>query len=163
MKEHKMNNRQTETSKKIALYKSAHPEANAGKIATAVGCSQIAVYSYNRRQALKKKAVLEKKAAPPVQLEMFPDNSVDTILDERRSKYGLFYKQAQISQGLKDIVYGQLSNSGKHLAPDQSEALNMILHKIARIVNGDPDHIDSWVDIAGYATLVSDRLQGKVR
>lgn len=30
----------------------------------------------------------------------------------------------------------------------------MILHKIARIMNGDPDHIDHWHDIAGYATLI---------
>jgi hypothetical protein len=34
----------------------------------------------------------------------------------------------------------------------------MILHKIARIVNGDPNWSDSWRDIAGYATLVADRL-----
>jgi hypothetical protein len=39
----------------------------------------------------------------------------------------------------------------------------MIASKIARIVVGDYDHIDSWVDIAGYAKLVADRLQGNVR
>jgi len=39
----------------------------------------------------------------------------------------------------------------------------MIAHKIGRIINGDPDYDDSWVDIAGYAKLVSDRLQGTVR
>jgi hypothetical protein len=42
---------------------------------------------------------------------------------------------------------------------DQREALDMIAHKIARIINGDPDYADSWVDIAGYATLVSERLK----
>jgi len=41
---------------------------------------------------------------------------------------------------------------------DQDEALDMIAHKIGRIVNGDPDYEDSWRDIAGYATLVADRL-----
>ena len=35
----------------------------------------------------------------------------------------------------------------------------MIAHKIGRIINGDPDYDDSWADIAGYAKLVSDRLQ----
>ena len=49
---------------------------------------------------------------------------------------------------------------GCDLDPDQREALEMIAHKIARIVNGDPNYADSWVDIAGYATLVADRLQG---
>jgi hypothetical protein len=44
------------------------------------------------------------------------------------------------------------------LRPDQKEALEMIQHKIARILNGDPDYVDSWTDIAGYSTLVADRL-----
>jgi hypothetical protein len=44
------------------------------------------------------------------------------------------------------------------LMPDQREALEMIAHKIARIVNGDPNYADSWLDIAGYAQLVADRL-----
>ena len=35
----------------------------------------------------------------------------------------------------------------------------MICHKIGRIVNGDPDYADSWIDIAGYAKLVADRLE----
>ena len=41
---------------------------------------------------------------------------------------------------------------------DQVEALDMICHKIGRIINGDPDYADSWHDIAGYAQLVADRL-----
>lgn len=56
----------------------------------------------------------------------------------------------------------ELSVRGKDLADDQYEALDMIAHKIARIINGDPDYADSWDDIAGYAKLVADRLQGKV-
>jgi hypothetical protein len=39
----------------------------------------------------------------------------------------------------------------------------MIAHKIGRIVNGDPRYADSWVDIAGYAKLVADRLEGDKR
>ena len=34
----------------------------------------------------------------------------------------------------------------------------MIVNKLARIYNGDPNYSDSWRDIAGYATLVADRL-----
>ena len=37
----------------------------------------------------------------------------------------------------------------------------MIFHKIGRIINGDPDYADSWHDIAGYAQLVANRLNGK--
>jgi hypothetical protein len=53
--------------------------------------------------------------------------------------------------------------NNSELEDDQIEALDMIASKIARIVNGNPDHVDSWVDIAGYAQLVADRLQGTVR
>ena len=44
------------------------------------------------------------------------------------------------------------------LAPDQRESLEMVAHKIGRILNGDPDYHDSWRDIVGYAKLVADRL-----
>ena len=49
------------------------------------------------------------------------------------------------------------------LGNDQQEALEMIAHKLGRIANGDPDYADSWVDIAGYAKLVADRLEGVAR
>jgi hypothetical protein len=39
----------------------------------------------------------------------------------------------------------------------------MIAHKIARIINGDETYSDSWADIAGYAKLVADRLEGTTR
>jgi hypothetical protein len=36
----------------------------------------------------------------------------------------------------------------------------MICHKLGRIAAGDIDYADSWHDIAGYAKLVEDRLNG---
>lgn len=84
-------------------------------------------------------------------------------LTERGSRYGVFTGHAAVTQALKKIVREELNYRGKALASDQQEALDMILHKIGRIVNGDPDYDDSWVDIAGYAKLVADRLQGKPR
>ena len=44
------------------------------------------------------------------------------------------------------------------LASDQRETLDMIAHKIGRILNGDPNYHDSWHDIIGYTKLVADRL-----
>jgi hypothetical protein len=70
---------------------------------------------------------------------------------------------AEVTQMLKTVVATALRKRDKTLAPDQQESLDMILHKIGRIVNGDPDYDDSWVDIAGYAKLVADRLQGVER
>jgi hypothetical protein len=40
----------------------------------------------------------------------------------------------------------------------QRESLDMIACKASRILNGDPNHLDSWVDIAGYATIVATRI-----
>jgi len=89
------------------------------------------------------------------------DTDVDAILDERASTYGSFEDVAETAQSIKDILYG--TTGLPKIRSDQREALDMIASKIARIVNGDPDYVDSWLDIAGYATLVADRLQGKSR
>ena len=89
------------------------------------------------------------------------DTDVDDILDERAATYGSFEDVAETAQSIKDILYG--TTGLPKIRSDQREALDMIASKIARIVNGDPDYVDSWLDIAGYATLVADRLQGKSR
>jgi hypothetical protein len=85
---------------------------------------------------------------------------VDAILNTRATTYGAFKDVAQVAQEMKNAI--RMCNNSE-LEDDQIEALDMIASKIARIVNGNPDHVDSWVDIAGYAQLVADRLQGKVR
>lgn len=96
-------------------------------------------------------------------VEEKPVPNVDAILTERGSRYGPFIGHAAVTQQLKEVATKHLYHRGKVLAPDQQEALDMIFHKIGRIINGDPDYDDSWVDIAGYAQLVADRLQGKER
>lgn len=84
--------------------------------------------------------------------------TTEQILEERGKRYGDFAGHAAASQDLKLAIRVQLALRNKHLAQDQYEALEMICHKIARIINGDPDYADSWHDIAGYAKLVADRL-----
>lgn len=91
------------------------------------------------------------------------DTRVDETLNQRHDTYGYFIHLANVSQQLKKVLFHELAIRNKDLVPDQLEALEMILHKIARIVNGDETHVDSWHDIAGYATLVADRLKGNVR
>lgn len=88
---------------------------------------------------------------------------VDAVLAERGARYGKFTGHAEITQLLKHAVLYHASTHGVELAADQAEALDMICHKIGRIVNGDPNYADSWVDIAGYAKLVADRLEGVER
>jgi hypothetical protein len=89
--------------------------------------------------------------------------NTDTILAERGIRYGLFVDQARVTQRLKAVLSDRVKERGLIIEDDQAEALEMICHKLGRIVNGDPDYYDSWADIAGYAKLVSDRLEtGKV-
>lgn len=85
---------------------------------------------------------------------------INTTLTQRGERYGKFTGHAAISQHLKAVINGFVNSRKTQLDPDQAEALDMICHKIARIINGDPDYFDSWHDIAGYAQLVADRLQG---
>lgn len=88
---------------------------------------------------------------------------VTETLSQRGTRYGSFTGHAEVTQALKEVIREALESRQKVLAPDQQEALDMITHKIGRIINGDPDYADSWHDIAGYAKLVDDRLNGVVR
>lgn len=83
-------------------------------------------------------------------------STIDTTLAERGSRYGAFPGHAKITQEMKLAM--QASAKWDHLAYDQKEALEMVVHKIGRILNGDPDYIDSWTDIIGYTRLVEARL-----
>ncbi len=87
--------------------------------------------------------------------------SIDEVLKERGERYGVFMGQARVAQSIHIVLDQAMQMTGKtrfDFAPDQLEAINMIVNKIGRIYNGDPHYSDSWRDIAGYATLVADRL-----
>lgn len=83
---------------------------------------------------------------------------VSDTLNARSARYGTFAGQASISQTMKGLM--RQSPNWNILDSDMAEALDMIQHKVARILNGDPRYADSWHDIAGYATLVDKRLNG---
>lgn len=83
--------------------------------------------------------------------------TIDETLNERGARYGKFDGHAEIAQELKRVIWksSDLLDDSKH------EALEMIAHKIARILNGDPNYDDSWRDIAGYATLIVKQISGE--
>jgi len=84
-------------------------------------------------------------------------DSISNVLAERGTRYGSFVSHAQITQDLKRVM--QDSAKWDSLWCSQKEALEMIAHKIGRILNGDPHYKDSWTDIAGYAQLVVNTLE----
>lgn len=87
-------------------------------------------------------------------------NDITTTLNQRGARYGAFIGHAKVTQALKRVMAEELAARAKALDDDQWEALEMIAHKIGRIINGDANYDDSWRDIAGYAQLVCDRLNG---
>jgi hypothetical protein len=81
---------------------------------------------------------------------------VEETLGERQKTYGDYEDVAHRSQMIKTAI-----RSGKNwmrLSPCQRETLEMISNKLARIVEGDPNHVDSWHDVAGYCQLVVKNL-----
>ena len=84
---------------------------------------------------------------------------IDNILLERGNNYGKFIDHSRISQNLKNEM--RAVKGYDDMSSDKKEALEMIQHKIARILNGNPNYIDSWVDIIGYAQLVVNNLNDK--
>lgn len=87
------------------------------------------------------------------------EEKVDDTLSKRGERYGPFTGHAQVTQSLKECM--RTTTGWDRLSYDQMEALEMIAHKIGRIINGDPNYDDSWRDIAGYAMLVCNRLTGE--
>ena len=82
--------------------------------------------------------------------------NIEETLKQRGSRYGDFEDHARITYGIKSIM--QTGRSWHDMSTDKKEALDMIAHKIGRIVNGDPDYQDSWTDIIGYARLIEKNL-----
>lgn len=138
-----------------------YPNLTNWQIAERVGCTSTYV-NFVENNWLKDKPM---KTEENTQVEMFEEvkqvsvpatDTIDAVLAERGSRYGNFEDHARITQSLKHEI--RQGESYTKMEDDMVEALDMIAHKIGRIVNGDPRYADSWVDIAGYAKLVADRL-----
>ena len=81
---------------------------------------------------------------------------IRTTLEDRGNSYGEYADGTKIAMNL----YGrcQAAPRWSDMNPGQQYAMFMFCAKMARLLNGDPNHKDTWLDIAGYATLVHDRI-----
>lgn len=85
-------------------------------------------------------------------------SGVDKTLLERESQYGRFEDVAHVTQGMISLM----RQCGYDDMPQPHQmALSMIASKMARIVNGDCNHLDSWHDIGGYSKLIENLIEGK--
>jgi hypothetical protein len=82
--------------------------------------------------------------------------SLEQILQDREADYGQFSMLAKLSQNLKEVVQRQYNWA--EMPSNHKESIEMILHKISRLINGNSHKADTWLDIAGYATLVASTI-----
>jgi hypothetical protein len=146
-------------SDKIREHFRKYPNAEVAKVAAKFQAPVPMTYKL-RKQIKDAEWLPELVPVPDLPIQ---EADVDQTLNERAQDYGTFRDGAALMQGIKRLLAGHAAKHDKTFADDQWEALEMMVHKIGRIVNGNPDKVDSWIDIAGYATLVADRLQGNAR
>lgn len=81
---------------------------------------------------------------------------INDTLTQRGKTHGDFGQHAEVTQLLKEVMYA--SSGWQRLTHAQRESLDMIAHKIGRILAGDPNYPDHIHDIIGYAELYSRAL-----
>lgn len=133
---------------KVQRYLAAHPDASPKDVSAKLGVHLSFVYKARKQNPFTNVAA----ATAPV--------AIEPLLTDRGTRYGKFKDTAQVAQELKRVLTRHAHATGNTFTDSQWEALEMICHKTARIVNGDPNYVDSWRDIAGYAQLVADELEG---
>lgn len=84
-------------------------------------------------------------------------SDLTAMLADREKTHGAFSDHARITQRLKNVIAEELVERHERGQPPltdmQRESLDMIEHKVGRIIAGNPNEPDHWNDIAGYAVL----------
>jgi hypothetical protein len=83
-----------------------------------------------------------------------PQDSLPGLLDRRAETHGDYALTAKVCEEIKDSAFWGPAG----LTHEQRNAIANIAQRIARIVCGDPNHPDHWLDIEGYARLIRERL-----
>lgn len=82
-------------------------------------------------------------------------DALGATLAARAATHGEYLDHARVTQELKAVI--RSGPSYENCTDHERETLDMIAHKIGRIVSGNPHFTDHWHDIAGYARLSEDR------
>jgi hypothetical protein len=150
---------------RIREYLIKNPNADVAKLAERFQTAKPVIYKL--RKDLQVKLPVELPQEAPVEMTWTAtandQGEIVALLTERGHEYGPFRDGAALMQGMKRLMADHARAHDKTFSDDQWEALEMIVHKMGRIVNGNPDKVDHWKDIAGYAMLVADRLEGVAR
>ena len=149
------------TAEKIRRELIANPSASIAEIAKKLNVRYQAVWGIKKAMAQKaiadmKKDGLRRNAqgkilmqranapllapkleAPTPEAPKEPElQGTDKLLSERGDRYGKFTGHAKVTQILKNVLSSHAKSVGNEFSFDQAEALDMICHKLGRIVNG---------------------------
>ena len=92
------------------------------------------------------------------EIEQVRKQTIEATLAERQAQYGCFEDVAFVTENIMAVLSKVRTNGLNDLPHTHRMALYMIASKMARIVNGDFNHKDSWHDIGGYSKLIEDLL-----
>lgn len=88
---------------------------------------------------------------------------VAALLSERATTHGHIEDNAYFTEEFVNLASQQTPPKGTIIWYEMNQTarfcLFMIFHKIGRILSGNWREPDHWRDIAGYATLVAERLE----
>lgn len=88
-----------------------------------------------------------------------PEQTAEALTQERGTTHGAFSDHARYTRQIKSVMnrarFERNERGQPYLDDQQIEALDMIAHKIGRILAGDPSFQDHWDDIAGYAHIAN--------
>jgi len=87
------------------------------------------------------------------------ETKVDKILEDRGSVYGSYKEGCKFREEVMAVVDNR---SPGPMHPIHRRYIDDIVNKLSRVAV-TPTHRDSWVDIAGYATLVVKELDNETK
>ncbi len=84
---------------------------------------------------------------------------IETLTNERGKTHGAYSDHAKYTQAIKQVCYRAYSERASRgqsvLTVQQKESIEMIAHKMGRILAGDASFADHWDDIGGYASIAN--------
>jgi len=93
---------------------------------------------------------------PPLTTTVGTTDPAQAIIEDRNDTHGDYEVQAALSQSQKDLLRGL--PGWQRLSPEQRETLDMVCVKMSRILCGNPNEPDHWLDMMGYVKLVHNQL-----
>lgn len=76
------------------------------------------------------------------------------VLKDRKKTHGPYEESSKFVQLIKSSA--RTSPQWMSMKPHQQETIDMVAHKLGRILYGNANFVDSWRDLIGYIQLSSD-------